>query len=147
MSSSAHLIVDQHRYHRGFAKIRLQNLEFSEDAARPPLSQTNIDRLYKIFDLEGCQRLDPDNYVPVLVDHEVLGEALARTGVSEQQLLDPRSLPLLQLGGDSKALVLHGRHRLRAAEKFLTDSTEKWWTIDIFDSGEASTTRHLVPWR
>jgi hypothetical protein len=40
----------------------------------------------------------------------------------------------LYFRGDTRIRVLHGEHRLRAAERFL-DPTEQWWTVVLYTTG------------
>ena len=123
-------------FRKGCARIHINQLDFIDSETAPPLDEKNIARLVKVFDLEGCQREDPANFVPALISSEVLRRALALSSVTETNLVDPRELPLIVLASTDRATVLHGRHRLRAAQQHLSHDA-RWWTIELYDLGES----------
>jgi Protein of unknown function (DUF3723) len=47
----------------------------------------------------------------------------------------------LELPQDTSLEVLHGKHRLLAAEKFLLD---KWWTVELYSDGMNYENKHIT---
>ena len=113
------------RHSKGYARVSINKLEFH--SARD-LDDKNVDRLLGIFRLRGCQRDDPANAVPAVVEDQTLADislALSQTGIGA------RTVPL---SGTVELQCLHGRHRISAARRFLPAS-DKWWTVKVFDRG------------
>lgn len=113
------------RHFRGYARVNIDNLEFHSVR---DLDDQNVDRLLGIFRLCGCQRDDPANAVPVVVEDQTLSDfspALSQTTIGA------RTVPL---SGTVKLQCLHGRHRISAARRFLAAS-DNWWTVKVFDYG------------
>ena len=130
------LLRDRCVHYRGTAKLGLQHLTH-RDNTDFTLSEKNISRLVRVFETEGAQRLEPENFVPILFPQTRLQEVLRSNGVSQQDLLSDRTPPpLLRCAEDLQVVVLHGRHRLQAAEQCLSPAQGRWWTVDIYDSGE-----------
>jgi len=66
-------------FFRGIARINLTALNFKHPLARDYYrkpSNKKIARLRNIFKLEGCLRLDDENFIKAIVDNNVLTEAL-----------------------------------------------------------------------
>jgi hypothetical protein len=113
------------RHCKGYARVNINNLEFH--SARD-LDDQNVDRLLGIFRLRGCQRDDPANAVPVVVEDQTLADI---SSALSQNPIGARTVPL---SGTVKLQCLHGRHRISAARRFLPAS-DKWWTVKVFDHG------------
>ena len=123
----------------GVARVQLRSLNFDHPLAEPhrDLSKKAVNRLKRIFTIEGCLREQSENYVNAVVDRQHLRSALREANLRESDLIpgdDGRApaLPIL------KVSCLHGLHRVRAAQKFL-DRDDQWWTVRLFSDGEAST--------
>ena len=121
----------------GRAKVALSNLRF-EDAyihGTRPLDSSNVDRLAEIFELEGCLRLDPDHYVPAIINQNAFTKALQISGLPQGLPTSSSDEPQwLSLDPQSYLTCLHGRHWLAAARRFLGPS-ESWWVVDIYSDG------------
>ena len=130
------LLRDRCIHYRGTARLGLQHLTH-RDSGDFTLSEKNTSRLIRVFETEGAQRLEPENFVPILFPQTRLQEVLRSNGVSQQELLSDRTPPpLLHCVEDLPIVVLHGRHRLQAAEQYLSPAQGRWWTVDIYDSGK-----------
>jgi len=129
------ILTEKHKAFRGSAKIRISELSPEVILTNPPrqLDLKNVARLRRIYEIEGCQRLEPEHHVPVLVDEEALGKALKKDGVPGASLKGLREPPLLEFG--TKITYLHGRHRLEAGVGFL-GVDDRWWVADIYLEGE-----------
>jgi hypothetical protein len=115
----AHLDIERNCKYKGTAKINLEDIGFHPAFSRS-LGQHNVDWLCKVFEKEGCRRLDAQNYVPAIISQQHLCAALQAAGKSVDELLasDPSRLPHLHfLAG--QVLCLHGRHRIEAGGKVL----------------------------
>jgi len=127
----------------GSARIDLQDLYFDdEDYTRVLdnedlshfLDEKNVARLKGIFEVEGCTRLDPENYVPVLISEEQLQDGLKVSGITKTQLLQPEKVPpILQFSPATRLECLHGKHRIAAAKQILL-AGDQWWTVDLYSA-------------
>ena len=118
----------------GFAKINLNNLQ-TDNSSPFVLDEKNVKRLCKVFENEGCLRLDPEHHVPVVIARDVLAGAVERAGTRLEALHNPDRYTALQLAPHIKLRVLHGQHRLRAAEQHLSPAAGRWWIVDLYENG------------
>ena len=95
------------------------------------LDPKNVARLVQIFKLEGCDRLDIEHRVPVLIDSQILRQSLVASRKSNSDLLGEIP-PTLSFPVNTQLKCLHGRYRLAAAKEFL-EHGNKWWTVDFYD--------------
>lgn len=100
---------------KGSAKVPLSLLR-SDASSTFTLDEKNVLRLVQIFKLEECHRLDPTHHVPATISHQSLEEALQNAGQEHHILMDSDDPPLIRPEG---LTVLHGRHRLKAAQIYL----------------------------
>lgn len=124
------LCIKRHHF-QGSAKIYLEHLQFAKHDVSEFLDQKNVARLKKIFELEGCLRLDPEHHIPVVIDSETLKQSLTKSAISRGDLFTSTIPPELVLPGKYVVTCLHGRHRIAAARDFLLAS-DRWWTVDIY---------------
>lgn len=96
---------------RGFAKISLHNFDFKRviPGVRA-IHENHVLALLQTFKSEGCQRLDPDNYVKVILPEDVLQQSLHQQGLSEHDLHGEHEPHHLELPEGGKATVLQGKH-------------------------------------
>ncbi|KAH8800830.1 hypothetical protein F5884DRAFT_862755 [Xylogone sp. PMI_703] len=105
----------------GSAKVSLDKLQHEELPYNPrQKDDKNIERLVRIFRSDGCDPLDPENHVPVLVSRRILPREPFRVG-DDYQVFDP----------DQPLVYLEGRHRIEAARKFL-EGDDRWWVVDLY---------------
>lgn len=127
------LAVQRLQYFRGCAVIDFNHL-FFEDAAllgSREYSQFNVDRLIKIFQIEGCCNMDPEHRIAAVVDSDRLKNALSISGITQEQLLDPTAQNILSFEEGTRLLCIFGKHRLRAAEAL----GKRSWLVDIYVDG------------
>jgi hypothetical protein len=123
------------RKYQGTAKI-----DISQIAPHPSVSQhidsKNVERLCEIFDKEGCRRLDVHNHVSAVVSRQQLHEALrvAQADAADLMTDQPSRYPHLQFSA-GQVECLHGRHRLKAGEDYLSP-VDQWWTVDLYLDGK-----------
>jgi hypothetical protein len=115
----------------GSARVSLQNLVV-EDSSMCDVDRTKIRALRRLFKLDGCRRLEPQNRIPVLLCGADILEMLRQVQLSESSLkasLPPR----FNLPGSYKFKYLSGQgfHRLAAAELSLKGS-ERWWCVNFY---------------
>jgi len=72
------LFEQKAHFYRGRAKIDIQRLRDEEGVNEPTrtIDEQNVVRLHQVYELDDCLRLDPDHFVPALVDPLLLREAL-----------------------------------------------------------------------
>lgn len=124
MEEIANFASAKHRQSRGLARVSLGDLQF--DGNHTIFSQ-NVNRLNKIFQIEGCQRSDERNYIDVVVTDDQI------RGARPECLQDAppetwQSSPVLGIG---PLRCLTGRHRVRAAQKYL-DANDQWWVARVY---------------
>ncbi|MCJ1250104.1 hypothetical protein MMC30_007330 [Trapelia coarctata] len=127
--------IDKQFHFRGSAKVSLNSLRF-DDVART-LNPKNVARLLRIYQYEGCLRLEREHYIPVIIDEAQLSRICQQSNVEAKSLL---SGTLVALNCENIRLsCLYGQHRLAAAKEFL-EPGDKWWSVDIYIQGcETST--------
>ncbi len=130
--------AERREHFRGSAKVHLRYLHFEqfEQQINVPsqavfLDQKNIARLEKIFDIEGCLRLDPEHRIPVLIDDGDLKASLHQANLASAELFTSNIPPALPFPENYRLICLHGRHRIAAAQNFLL-AGDKWWTVDFY---------------
>jgi hypothetical protein len=132
------LLRQRHACYLGSAKIPLRNLDVRQlEIGGYTLSEPNVRRLLEVFRQEGVQRLEPENFVPVIVPRAALDAAVQQSQTTVQALHEIGHLPLLQVADDVQFRVLHGQHRLRAAEQFLMVEDGHWWCAEIYSTGSS----------
>lgn len=122
---------------RGSARIHLKHLLFEEPkgvSLSLHLDSKNVARLVKVFELEGCLRLEEEHRVPAVINEAILQEALSSSSLTNADLLTTGVPPELQLPQFTRLNCLHGRHRIAAAQQTLLPGN-KWWTVDLYTEG------------
>lgn len=127
------------RCYRGIVKAPLDALDFDHPfvvGLRRDISEQNVQRLERIFERNGCLRLQEENVINAVVLDEDL-PALLSTGVSA---LTPEQLRRIAWARDAPALstakltCISGLHRIEAAKRHL-DENDKWWPVRLFSAG------------
>ncbi|KAK6428816.1 hypothetical protein LTR95_015037 [Oleoguttula sp. CCFEE 5521] len=122
----------------GLVRVSLQALVF-EDSRHGSLSETNVTRLQRIFEVEGCQRTQPRNFIDVVLDREDINHATCMPASSSTQL-DWATAPRLPI---ERVRCLTGLHRIRAAERYLAPN-DQWWIARIYTSDTDDQTRRQL---
>lgn len=131
-SREEYLFQQRCLHYRGTAKINLRHLKILNDN-KLPINEKNIDRLLSIYKRAKPKRLEIENFVPALIAEPVLEQSLADSGTSRAQLLISNEVPDLILPEHTELKVLHGRHRLLAASRFLDGQLGRWWIVELYD--------------
>ena len=119
--------------YQGTAKIQITCLQFEAQTKEQFLRPKNIQRLKRIFAIEGCHRFVPEHYIAALISRPDLEAAIQRSGTSQAALFqitgeEPPKLEILEF---RPLKFLHERHRLQtASEYFLFD--DNWWIVDLY---------------
>ncbi|KAI4086635.1 MAG: hypothetical protein L6R37_008399, partial [Teloschistes peruensis] len=122
---------EKYRAFCGSVKYPLEYLVGEQNHVDPrALDRKNIKRLIGNFKLEGCNRLELDNHVPVLTSKEQLERIIRTLPKAESQIRDYRQEPPKASSAESLT-YLHGKHRIEAARKFLI-AGDRWWTVDLY---------------
>lgn len=120
----------------GVARLPLTTLNFEHELFKRqhrPVSEKIVDRLRAIFRREGCLRSQSQNWIDALVDPRRLRSALARNGLTQDELRpEAEEIPLLDLG---PVECLQGVHRILAAADVLNQN-DRWWTVRLYCPGE-----------
>lgn len=83
------LAAERRVKYRGTASIKLEALHSRDDDLRE-LDEKNVARLKRLFQEDGCRRLELRNHVPALIDQQQLDAAIQASGTSAEGLLaDP----------------------------------------------------------
>ena len=121
------------RYFCGYAKVKLSNLTCQPDntIGLRTFNPDNVKRLIRVFQTEGCNRLEPENHIAVKISDTLLQRTLLRMNIDQRELQDPAKLPFLDLGPDIQLLCAQGKHRLEACRQF----GEYWWVVELYRQG------------
>jgi hypothetical protein len=126
--------TERNRKYRGTARINLKHI-FPHPSICRSLDPRNVDRLCEIFSKEGCRRLEVANHVTAVVSNDNLNAALQKAEVSAALLMSGTSDQYPHLPFSSgQVKCLHGQHRLKAGEEFLSEC-DQWWTVDLYLDG------------
>ena len=111
---------------QGTAKVALDSLSFD------PLDQPdrhNVERLVKMFRIEGCNRLNPIHFVSGAVAADVLQASLAYSNLTADDLRSSTP-PTLRLPHGAQIDCLHGKHRVAALRE--SRYLSPWWTVRLY---------------
>lgn len=127
------IIQERFRYYRGCARIEIRHLEFDNEhvLGSRPLDADNVNRLVKIFNIEGCSHFEPEHRVAAIISEEILIQSLIRSNTTQEALFDIIDPPTLFFEENTKLLCPYGKHRLKAAEEF----GENWWLVELYLDG------------
>lgn len=129
----------------GVVRVKLDNLHFDDIALVTDLSESNVRRLIRIFEIEGCLRLQPQYHVTAIISSDDFTRALTASNLSADQLRQHHETPPELLFPLSFQLrCLHGLHRIHAAQEFLKNA-DRWWTVDLYLQGDRSSKTPPVP--
>jgi hypothetical protein len=123
----------------GIARIHLEQLSFDTALRREhrTLSEKAVTRLQSVFDLEGCRRLEEDNYVEGLISRECLESAITQAGTNLESFKKSSNRPphdvddVLCLEINRSIQCLNGMHRIFAARRHL-DNNDRWWVVKLY---------------
>ncbi|KAI0423579.1 hypothetical protein F5Y09DRAFT_327003 [Xylaria sp. FL1042] len=123
---SKHLNAELSTKFCGNAKIALNQLAFDSDE-EPDEKKT--DHLQRVFKRVGCDRLNPNHFIPGNISEGVLEASLQQ---SNRNADDLRSLepPELRLPAGQHVQCLGGRHRVLALRKHNPSAT--WWPVKLY---------------
>lgn len=108
------------------AIVRMKAISFLSNEQYPRnIDQKNVERIKRIFNTEGCFRLDKSNSIPVLANNDDFQLAMRDSAFS-----DDGPYPYFNFNDDS-LICLHGRHRLTAAYEYLPPM-DQFWVVDIY---------------
>ena len=129
------ILWDKRLYSRGRAKVALNHLQYRGISSRGKVDDRHVNHLVETFHVEGCARLhDPNHHVPAIVSPEDLSNALSYSKLQLLDLVQDGEPYTLSFQGDVSIRVLHGEHRLRAAERFF-EPNDQWWTVVLYTTG------------
>ncbi|KAF4202416.1 hypothetical protein CNMCM8927_000228 [Aspergillus lentulus] len=92
------------------------------------IAMSNVDRLITIFNIEGCQHLEPEHRVAAVISQDILTRSLELSGVSQSALLNHVNPPHLVFQDDVRLICPYSQHRLKAAEAY----GEAWWLVELY---------------
>ncbi|KAJ6201926.1 hypothetical protein J3E72DRAFT_180998 [Bipolaris maydis] len=124
----------------GRAQIDLRRLQFGVALRNEHREESKKaqNRLLKVFEFEGCRRLDPENFVDALISRECFDTALFRKGITLEAFKESCSTvddcvqTPIKLDLNTSIQCLNGLQRIRAAEAFL-DNNDKWWIVNLYE--------------
>lgn len=122
-----------YRNYRGQAKVPLECLnQFKADVR--DAHRGAIETLKVAFQKEGCRRLIPENYIPVVLTEANLQLVMELSGLRNEDIMKRSGdLPFLKVPAGILT-CLHGKQRFEAAHQTLK-GTDRWWTVELFVDG------------
>jgi len=118
----------------GTAKVHLEDIYFNPKDTRV-VDAANVDRLYDIFEKEGCQHEAPKHRIPVTISAAQFELALNTAGIVRNDLNNPSSPELHLLHFGCHVRGLHGQHRILAGKRYLAPR-KQWWAVDLYLNGK-----------
>ncbi|KAH8743116.1 hypothetical protein F5883DRAFT_441359 [Diaporthe sp. PMI_573] len=121
--------------HRGAARVKVEVLHFPRD----PKSSREVDdkhaeKLTTLLKAGNEQDISQfRSRIPAIIDQHQLEDAIAASGISAEQLLDPRDCPELDFPAGFQLECLHGQHRIKAAANIHPGSR---WIVDLYLAGK-----------
>ena len=130
----AQVATESNEKYQGTARVNLKHISPHTEICRS-LDLKNVTRLCKIFNREGCQPLEIANHITAVVSSRDFDTALRKSRVSKVQLMTTHSnqYPFLRFS-PGQVKCLHGQHRLKAGEEFLSEY-DQWWAVDLYLDG------------
>ncbi|KAH8691896.1 hypothetical protein BGW36DRAFT_362925 [Talaromyces proteolyticus] len=117
------------RYFRGCAKVKFPHL-LCEDRipGTRALEEKNVRRLVELFQIEGCQAVEPEHRIAAKIRDDDLTKVLSKNDITQEDLLKSLEPPLLEFDPEVHLLCAQGKHRLEAAKKCGLDS----WVVELY---------------
>jgi hypothetical protein len=130
----------------GIVHVDISSLDFENDIDSREIDERDVNRLEERFK-HGCFQDAALNQIPAFImpaDLDRLLQASQLTRADLQTSLLRRPYPKLNLGQE-KLYCRYGRHRLKAAERVLTEPEDCWWTIQLisFEPGNIHSARSV----
>lgn len=124
----------------GVARIDLDQLAF--DVVSPNghrnVSERIQTKLINVFKLEGCRRMEPENFIDALITRDTLSAALGSHQMSVQSFQDSYTSSngslrdVLRLRLPEPLQCLSGLHRVAAARCCL-NKNDRWWIVRLYE--------------
>ena len=123
---------DKNAMYRGTARVSITHLDFPHTYRQ--IDRKVIAQLKRDFEGEGCNKDEPANRIPAIIDDATLKEGLEKLAISVETFKaisdnDPPYFPLSQV---AKLECLHGQHRILAGK----ETSQKWWVVDLYSTGQ-----------
>ena len=137
LNEDSELAALKAKYYRGIVKVPLDALDFDHPLVlgkRRDISEQNVQRLERIFERNGCLRLQEENVINAVVLDEDLPDLLSSSVSTVEQLRQvtwARDAPVL---GSGNIRCISGLHRIQAAKRYLNEN-DKWWSVRLFSAG------------
>ncbi len=120
--------------YKGTARVQLSNLVFPHSTRQVDIKV--IEQLKRDFDGEGCIRGEPSHRIPAIIDDLTLETNLERLNLNTEDFKKRASNPpSFHLGRNVMLECLHGKHRVLAAQDYLSPS-QRWWIVDLYGTGK-----------
>lgn len=122
--------------YQGVVRVAIDALVFAPDysSCNYNINTAKVARLKQIFELEGCNRYDPQNLITGSIAQDVLQKALVRSHLTSESLLREGEPPILHLPPNTYVRCDQGRSRVKALME--TEGLFHWWTLELF-AGES----------
>ncbi|KAF4468983.1 intracellular transport uso1 [Fusarium albosuccineum] len=136
-----HLFKEHKMTYQGVVRVTIDALLFAPDysSRNHNVDTAKVARLKQIFEQEGCNRYDPQNFITGIIDQDVFQKALVRSRLTSESLQGVGEPPMLFLPPNTYVRCDQGKSRVKALAK--TRGLFHWWTLKLF-TGESTI---LVP--
>jgi hypothetical protein len=122
----------------GTAKVKLSFLAFPHSEQQQDTNKANVDRLKRLFRVEGgCRPDELGNRIPAIIDEAQWQQCLRISAPStdHEPANSSRTHAKIDFPSGFRLECLRGRHRVEAAKQVLPDR-HQWWTVDFYPSGK-----------
>lgn len=77
-----------------------------------------MEKLFRMFEIEGYSNLEPKHRVTATIDQEVLRKVLTKSNLTPEALIDLKNQLNLLLEGKDIITYIYRKYRLKASERF-----------------------------
>ncbi|KAI8719918.1 hypothetical protein NCS52_00774100 [Fusarium sp. LHS14.1] len=122
--------------YQGVVRVAIDALVFAPDysSCNYNIDTAKVARLKQIFELEGCNRYDPQNLITGSIAQDVLQKALVRSHLTSESLLREGEPPILHLPPNTYVRCDQGRSRVKALVE--SEGLSHWWTLKLFTDSD-----------
>ncbi|CAM1508792.1 Fc.00g056400.m01.CDS01 [Cosmosporella sp. VM-42] len=126
------VLNEKERKYQGFVKVKIEDLVFAPDdtSCDCNVNSEKVAQLGRIFETEGCNRTDPQNFILGEITQNVLQEAMELSNLTTENLRDRGEPCMLYLPPHAFIRCANGRSRAKAILDI--GRFGRWWTIELY---------------
>ncbi|KAM5358834.1 hypothetical protein ACJZ2D_014932 [Fusarium nematophilum] len=129
---SKDIIIEKKQKFQGVVRVRIEDLAFAPDDSPCDcnINEQKVARLKRVFETEGCDRTNPQNFILGEIPEDILQEAIKRSNLTPESLRDKEEPPVLYLPRGTYVRCTQGRSRAKAILDI--QKLGCWWPIELY---------------